>query len=328
MAVSHPRAYVITEEEENPNRTVKSCLENGGGFERKTARWTCLCYTAGCVLPLVEGLYLQEADSMLQLLCTPSQHRTDILAWICSSINPTFAFSEAISLRSKDPEVRIKVILLWSVIQTEMSVLGQELMLCRAEDLDLIRSSPAASVPAAAAVLVPACEKSAGHRTDQETLLNELYAAENLPHFTQMLAPTLDPWPAHIKYCEFLSSETQSSGVFSPGSLRVAACDLQMLMAAFSHVFETDLRAYCSRDPPSFSTETHVFQRIHQLLLAFIMELEMLKEVSEASASITEEVEQLQTQPRYRSRGEKRNLPDQLEELTRRIRDVFSLLQS
>ncbi|XP_034001538.1 HAUS augmin-like complex subunit 7 [Trematomus bernacchii] len=309
--------------------------------------------------PLVEALYLQEADSMLQLLCTPSQHRTDILAWICSSINPTFAYSEAISLRSKDPEVRIK----------EMSVLGQELMLCRAEDLDLIRgdASPHRQLRFLQQLLslVPACEKSAGHRTDQETLLNELYAAENLPHFTQMLAPTLDPWPAHIKAlhnstkssshrssgeeaadgaallqqaqstleklqseCEFLSSETQSSGVFSPGSLRVAACDLQMLMAAFSHVFETDLRAYCSRDPPSFSTETHVFQRIHQLLPAFIMELDMLKEVSEASASVTEEVEQLQTQPSYRSRGEKRNLPDQLEELTRRIRDVFSLLQS
>ncbi|CDR00400.1 unnamed protein product [Oncorhynchus mykiss] len=33
---------------------------------------------------LVEGLYLREADSMQELLCTPSQHRTDILAWICS----------------------------------------------------------------------------------------------------------------------------------------------------------------------------------------------------------------------------------------------------
>ncbi|KAK5863036.1 hypothetical protein PBY51_000097 [Eleginops maclovinus] len=301
--------------------------------------------TASC--PLVEGLYLQEADSMLQLLCTPSQHRTDILAWICSSINPNFAYSEAISMRSKDPDVQIK----------EMAMLGQELMLCRAADLDLIRgdASPHRQLQFLEQLLslVPSCEKSAGHRTNQEALLNELYAAENLPHFTQMLTPTLDPWPAHIKSsreepedvaaplqhaqstleklqseCEFLSSETQSPGVFSPGSLRVAACDLQMLMAAFSHVFETDLRAYCSRDPPSFSTETHVFQRIHVLLLAFIMELEMLKEVSEASASTTEEVNQLKTQPSYRSRGEKHSLPDRLEELTRRIRDVFSLLHS
>ncbi|XP_042347952.1 HAUS augmin-like complex subunit 7 [Plectropomus leopardus] len=306
--------------------------------------------------PLVEGLYLQEADSMLQLLCSPSQHRTDILAWICSSINPNFANSKAMSMRSKSPDVLTK----------EMAVLGQELMLCKADDLDLIRgdANPQRQLQFLEQLLsvVPGCEKSAGLRVDPEMLLNELYAAENLPHFTHMLKPALDPWPAHIKalrkgtkasskpsredaadvvsalqrtqsaleqlqsQCEFLSSELQSPGVFSPSSLRVAACDLQQLMATFSHVYETDLRAYCSRDPPSFSTETDIFQRIHQLLLAFTMELEMLKEVSEASVSMNEDVNHLQTKPRYQSRGEKHNLPDQLEELTRRFKDFSSLL--
>ncbi|XP_029292330.1 HAUS augmin-like complex subunit 7 [Cottoperca gobio] len=309
--------------------------------------------------PLVEGLYLQETDSMLQLLCAPSQHRTDILAWICSSVNPNFTNSKVMSMRSKGPDV----------LTGEMAVIGQELMLCRADDLDLIRgdATPLWQLQFLKQLLslVPACKKPAGHRVDQETLLNELYAAENLPHFTQMLNPTLDPWPAHIKAlcngsksssykssrevaadvapllelaqstlqklqseCEFLSKEAQSPGVFSPSSLRVAASDLQLLMTTFSHVFETDLRAYCSRDPPSFSTETDVFERIHQLLLTFIMQLEMLKEISEASVSMTEEVNQLHTQPSYRSRGEKRNLQDQLEELTRRIGDFFSLFHS
>ncbi|KAL3063628.1 hypothetical protein OYC64_000043 [Pagothenia borchgrevinki] len=163
--------------------------------------------------PLVKDLYLQEADSMLQLLCTPSQHRTGILSWICSSINPTVAYSEA-----KDPEVLIK----------EMSVLGQELMLCRAEDLDLIRgdASPHRQLRFLQQLLslVPACEKSAGHRTDPETLLNELYAAENLPHFTQMLAPTLDPWPADIKD---LRNSTKSS---SHRSSREEAADVAALL--------------------------------------------------------------------------------------------------
>ncbi|XP_032377955.1 HAUS augmin-like complex subunit 7 [Etheostoma spectabile] len=308
--------------------------------------------------PLVEGLYLQEADSMLQLLCTPSQHRTDILAWICSSINPNFANSKTISVGFKGPDVLTK----------EMAVLGQELMLCKADDLDLIRgdASPYLQLRFLEQLLTltPGCEQTAVHRADQEMLLNELYAAENLPHLTQMLKPTLDPWPSHIKAlhkatksshkpsreggadvatllqqtqstleqlqseCEFLSSEAQSPGVLSPSSLRVAACDLQLLMTTFSHVFETDLRAYCSRDPPRFSTETDAFQRTHQLLLAFITELEMLKEVSEAAVSMNEDVNQLQTQPCYWSRGDKRNLPDQLKELTRRIRDFSSLLQS
>ncbi|XP_076598231.1 HAUS augmin-like complex subunit 7 [Chaetodon auriga] len=309
--------------------------------------------------PLVEGLDLKEADSMLELLCVPSQHRTNILAWICSSVNPNFGSSKATSVRSSDPDVLAK----------EMAVLGQELMLCRADDLDLIREGDASfhrqlQFLDQLLTLVPGCKKSAGPRMDAEMLLNELYAAENLPHLSQMLKPTLDPWPAHIKAvrkgikpasktsqeeatdvaallqmtqsaleqlqseCEFLNSEAQSCDTFSPSSLRVAACDLQQLMATFSHVFETDLRAYCSRDPPSFSTETDIFQRVHQLLLAFITELEMLKALSEASVSMNEDVNQLQTRPCYQSGGEKLTLQNQLEELTRRVRSFFSLLHS
>ncbi|XP_008296308.1 HAUS augmin-like complex subunit 7 [Stegastes partitus] len=308
--------------------------------------------------PLVEGLYLQETDSMLQLLCAPSKLRTDILAWICSSINPNFADSKAMSVRSNDPDVMTK----------EMAMFGQELMLCRAGDLDLIRgdASPRRQLQFLEQLLtlVPGCQKSAGNRTDGEVLLNELFSAKNLPQLTQMLEPTFDPWPAHIKAlskgskssvkpsgkkavdvaallqltqseleklqseCDFLNGEAQSPAVFSPNSLRVAAGDLQQLMSTFSHVYETDLRAYCSRDVPTFSTETDVFQRVHQLLLACNTELEMLKEVSEVSASVNKEVNQLQTQPRYWRHGEKRTLPDQLEEITKRIGDFLSQLHS
>lgn len=290
---------------------------------------------------------------MLQLLCTPSQHRTDILAWICSSINPNFATSKATSMRSKDSDVLTK----------EMALLGQELMLCRAVDLDLIRGDASLyrqlQFLEQLLTLVTGCQKSAGDRVDEEKLLNEFYSAENLPYLTQMLEPTFDPWPEHIKAlhkgnkssqkpstqedadvaallqetqsaleqlqseCDFLNEE-QSPGVFSPGSLRLAACDLQQLMATFRHVYETDLRVYCSRDPPSFSTETDVFQRVHQLLLACNTELEMLTEVTEASVSMNEDINRLQTQPRYWRRGERHTLPDQLAELTRRIRELLS----
>ncbi|XP_029362239.1 HAUS augmin-like complex subunit 7 [Echeneis naucrates] len=283
--------------------------------------------------PLVDGLYLQEADNMLHLLCTPSQHRTDIVAWICSRINPNFATSKGMSTRSKDPDVLIK----------EMAVLGQELMLCRAGDLDLIRgdTNPLRQLQFLEQLLtlIPKCSKSAGYRRDEELLLNELYAVENLPHLMQMLQPTCDPWPAHMKAlckgtkssaksskndadvgtlleftqsaleqaqseCEYLIDEPQSPIIFSPNSLRVAACDLQQLMATFSHVYETDLNAYCSRDSPSFSTETAVFQRVHRLLLACNTELEMLKEVSETSLFMSEGVNSLQTHPHHQGRGE------------------------
>ncbi|CAK6970906.1 HAUS augmin-like complex subunit 7 [Scomber scombrus] len=305
--------------------------------------------------PLVEGLHLHETDTMLQLLCTPSQHRTDILAWICSSINPNFASSTA---RSKDPDMLTK----------EMAMLGQELILCKADDLDLIRGDASARRQLRfleqLLTLVPGCQTSAAHNVDTEALLNELFATDNLPHLTQMLRPTFDPWPANIKalrkgntsscqktsqeegvdvaallqstqsvleqlqsQCEFLTNEPQSPGVFPPNALHVAARDLQQMMATFGRVYETNLRAYCNRDPPNFSSEADVFQRVHRLLLACNTELEMLSEISEASVSMSEEVRQLQTQPRYWSGQDKHTLPDQLEKLTRRYGDFLTRLQ-
>lgn len=295
---------------------------------------------------------------MLQLLCTPSQHRTDILTWICSSVNPNFGNSKGKSVRAKDPEVLTK----------DMALLGQELILCRADDLDLIKGDarPLRQLQFLEQLLtfVPGSSKSGGGVTDAESLLNELYAAENLPLLTEILDPSFNPWPSHIKTlrknnkssskvsreesadvftllqqaesaleelkseCDFLSDDPQSPGAFSPSSLRVAACDLQQLMSTFSHVYVSDLRPYCSRDPPAFSSETYIFQRVHQLLLAFITELEMIREVSEASVSVKEEVNQLQTQPRYWSRGEKRTLEHQLEELNRQIKNFSSLLHT
>lgn len=68
--------------------------------------------------------------------------------------------------------------------------------------------------------------------------------------------------------CEFLTDEAQSPDVSSSSSLQVAASDLKQLMATFNHVYDTELKAYCNREPPSFSSGTQVFQRVHHLLLA------------------------------------------------------------
>ncbi|XP_053174324.1 HAUS augmin-like complex subunit 7 [Scomber japonicus] len=305
--------------------------------------------------PLVEGLHLHETDTMLQLLCTPSQHRTDILAWICSSINPNFASSRA---RSKNPDMLTK----------DMAMLGQELTLCKADDLDLIRGDASArrqlQFLEQLLTLVPGCQTSATHKVDTEALLNELFANDNLPHLRQTLRPTFDPWPADIRalfkgtmsscqksskeegadvaallqstqsvleqlqsQCEFLTNEPQNPVVLRPNALHVAARDLQQLMATFGRVYETNLRAYCNRDPPNFSSEADIFHRVHQLLLACKTELEMLSEISEASVSMSEDVSQLQTQPRYWSGQDKHTLAEQLEKLTRRYGDFLTRLQ-
>ncbi|KAG7278442.1 hypothetical protein CRUP_038737 [Coryphaenoides rupestris] len=79
--------------------------------------------------PLVVGVHLQEADSMHHLLCTPSEHRMAILAWICKCINPNLKNVKVSAIQPEDPNVQIE----------EMALLGRELMLCKADDLDLIQ---------------------------------------------------------------------------------------------------------------------------------------------------------------------------------------------
>uniref|UniRef100_A0A671MK92 HAUS augmin-like complex, subunit 7 n=1 Tax=Sinocyclocheilus anshuiensis TaxID=1608454 RepID=A0A671MK92_9TELE len=59
-------------------------------------------WSLGC--PLVDGLYLREPDSVQELLCSPSLHRTDILKWICASICPSLKekFSTIKSTQNED----------------------------------------------------------------------------------------------------------------------------------------------------------------------------------------------------------------------------------
>ncbi|XP_056130420.1 HAUS augmin-like complex subunit 7 [Lampris incognitus] len=317
----------------------------------RLARQVYATLQAACC-PAVEGLYLREAASMQELLCTPSQSRMDILAWICSSINPNIN----LKMTSKDQDVVTKAIVM----------LGQELMLCKADDLDLIggRAGPHRQLQFLEQLLtvVPCSGPSAEGAMDEDRLLSELCSDENRPHLTHMLSPSLDPWPTDFRTlpkceksfhkssreeaadvaallqstqtaleqlysdCEFLRDEAQRPAIFSPCALRVAVCDLCQLVAAFKHVYEADLRGYCNRGALSLSAEAHTFQRVHELLLACKTELELLNEVSEASEAVTYRAGQLQTQPRYWSHGEKYTLPYQLEKISRRYRNFLSLL--
>ncbi|XP_053157663.1 HAUS augmin-like complex subunit 7 [Hemicordylus capensis] len=85
----------------------------------------------GC--PALEGVYLSEAKDILQLLCTPSPHRLDILEWIFISVYPPFR-EQISSLKESQTDLKIK----------EMTKLGYELMLCEADDLDLIQGKACA----------------------------------------------------------------------------------------------------------------------------------------------------------------------------------------
>nr|XP_057908245.1 HAUS augmin-like complex subunit 7 [Doryrhamphus excisus] len=305
--------------------------------------------------PLLEDGCLQDSEDMLQLLCTPSQFRTDILTWICCSIDPNFASLKERASKISNPDILIKGI----------AVLGQDLMLCKGDNLDLIKGDANCrqQLQFFEQLLAVVLDSSVTTEHGAEMLLNTLFATESLPHLTQMLTPSLDPWPSNMALhnstksnhkprrddaeniaalvqstrtvleklqseCEFLKNEVPSAGVFTPSALNLAMGDLQQLMTTFCHVYETDLSACCTREPPGFSTETEVFQRVHDLLLACNTELEMLNEVSDASACMSDQVSQLQTKLCCGSQGKKSNLSEQLDELTRRYKDFVSRLHS
>ncbi|XP_036803740.1 HAUS augmin-like complex subunit 7 isoform X1 [Oncorhynchus mykiss] len=320
---------------------------------------------------LVEGLYLREADSMQELLCTPSQHRTDILAWICSSICPSLS-KKLPSLRSKDP----------ISLSQELAVFGQEMMLCRTDDLDLItgRACPLRQLwfLEQLLTLVPdSVDSSEDSRAGGEGLLKELFCPEALPHLTHALTPTLNPWPSDIRgarkgqrslpsrprgeevagvtallestlaaleqlhdQCVFLRGEEASPSRFSVCALRVAVSDLAQMMSVFSRVYDTDFRSYCSRDPPSLRSHTHIFSTVHRLLTACNTELEVLRQVSEVSVCLSDTVNEVHSDPCYWSHGHKHTLCEyihtdprlhkhtlstQLEHLTKRYTEFLSL---
>ncbi|XP_068198548.1 HAUS augmin-like complex subunit 7 isoform X2 [Antennarius striatus] len=323
---------------------MAACLKE----EKQVRRIYDALQAASC--PWVGGLGLQEAETLLRLLTSPSEHRTNILMWICCRINQNFWSSKKTSVTAEER----------GVLTREMAHLGRELMLCRADDVDLIegRASVGRQISFLEQLLtIVSSQTSSRPRVDAETMLDVFYATESLPHLSQMLEPVFQPWTGHMKTlekdtkasskqsrevadvcallettqsaleelqseCEFWNKDVPSPSVFSPSSLRVAACDLQQLIATFSHVFESDLRVYCSSEHRSFSAETDVFKRVHQLLQACLTEVEMLKEASEASLSLKEDLEQLQ------SRGHKHTLQDRLEEVAERVSDFLSLLPS
>uniref|UniRef100_A0AAZ3R921 HAUS augmin-like complex, subunit 7 n=1 Tax=Oncorhynchus tshawytscha TaxID=74940 RepID=A0AAZ3R921_ONCTS len=254
-----------------------------------------------------------------------------------------------------------------SLSHLELAVFGQEMMLCRTDDLDLItgRACPLRQLwfLEQLLTLVPdSVDSSEDSRAGGEGLLKELFCPEALPHLTHALTPTLNPWPSDIRgarkgqrslpsrsrgeevadvtallesthaaleqlhdQCVFLRGEEASPSRFSVCALRVAVSDLAQMMSVFSRVYDTDFRSYCSRDPPSLRSHTHIFSTVHRLLNACNTELEVLQQVSEVSVCLSDTVNEVHSDPCYWSHGHKRTLSTQLEDLTKRYTEFLSL---
>ncbi|XP_062871907.1 HAUS augmin-like complex subunit 7 [Trichomycterus rosablanca] len=167
--------------------------------------YNCL-QTLGC--PLVDGLYLRDAESMQQLLCTSSLHRLDILKWICVRICP--------SLRDKFSAIKSSQT---DEVAKEITRFGHEIMLCKADDLDLIKglATPLQQLLFLDQLLTMAQDSNEQNSSKDENMRNEdlfreLMSPDHLSDLIHLMNPVCNPWSAHIQ--EYLRNiqATRSKG--------------------------------------------------------------------------------------------------------------------
>ncbi|XP_053338896.1 HAUS augmin-like complex subunit 7 [Clarias gariepinus] len=152
--------------------------------------------------PSVDGLYLREAGSMQDLLCTPSLHRMDILKWICSRICPSLGDKFSTIKSSETDEVA-----------KEITRFGHEILLCKADDYELIKgfAPPLRQLLFLEQLLMIAGQQDTSKSDDvyselsgdgsvtNEDLLKELMSPDHSTDLIQLMNPVCNPWSAHIQ---------------------------------------------------------------------------------------------------------------------------------
>ncbi|XP_044856720.1 HAUS augmin-like complex subunit 7 isoform X2 [Mauremys mutica] len=155
--------------------------------------------------PLLDGVFLAEPGAALGLLCAPSAQRLELLAWLCARANPPLRERFA-TLTDSQTEEKTQ----------EMAKLGSDLLLCRSEELDLIKGEASAErqlrfmeqlldvIRYLDAITGTDSGDSTTSREESlrgaarrnEEFLREVFSSPSLP---ALLAPSLPPCTADIK---------------------------------------------------------------------------------------------------------------------------------
>ncbi|KAG8554539.1 hypothetical protein GDO81_003822 [Engystomops pustulosus] len=229
--------------------------------------------------PCLEGVYVTEPRSIHEFLCSPSAHRLDILEWICTRAYPPLQ-EQFSTLKESQAEVKVK----------EMAKLGFELMLCSAEDVDLIKgiASPSRQLAFMGQLLdiIQTCEEVIGisavkpitpggdknfasYVREDEELVKELFSCA---HFQASLTPECNPWPADLK--TLLVPEEQQKRTLAPNKENDLGDHIQELQRITLTL--EDLKRECSFLCSSVPGEGTVIPKLnmaltnfHQLIMAF-----------------------------------------------------------
>ncbi|XP_078520660.1 HAUS augmin-like complex subunit 7 isoform X1 [Lissotriton helveticus] len=222
--------------------------------------------------PPVEGLFLTEPETMLELFCTPSVHRLDILEWICTRICPPLQ-DQFSCLKESQADVKIK----------EMAHLGFQLMLCRADDEDLIKglASPQRQLSFMTELLdvisSPQCANGDSlSGSVEESILSRVQGTEDLlkeifssSHFQSVRNPECNPWPSDIKPLLLGEDPSKKRNLLPPTSK-----DLEDSLKLLKETSETleELKEECSfLGPDALPDARAVVQALKLAVSDFLM---------------------------------------------------------
>lgn len=284
--------------------------------------------------PLLEGLYISEPATILELLCSPSKYRMEILEWLCTRVCPSWQ-DKLSSLKIASVEVKIQ----------EMVKLSSELMLCEPDDYELLKGQACAQKQLhylnqlldAVRSLSITCTNHDSAPEDtvekNEALLGEVFSS---PHLQSILSPTCDPWPLDMQNQEGYSTDSKEDEeqkvaelarrlqesanqlqalqtecfsklteepVESGGDpdtlaqkLHLVVSDFHQLVVAFLQVYDDELRECCQRPIPYLHPCGPIIQAVYQMLASCNQLLKAVMEVANTSAQAVEMEKQQQSQ--------------------------------